>query len=242
VTPLAPQPGLPPIGATGTDPMRVYVIRGVARNGRPGPPSARVQVPLGSIPLSPTALMARNAEHAVIVDWLPALAHVGGKLPAYNVYRAGTPDTPVNATWLEAPVFEDPAAPLGAESCYQARTVDRTGVVSIAGELSEPACVTRTDVFPPASPQGLAAVSTPGVVQLIWNANTEKDLAGYLVLRAEAPDETLRPLTPTPIRDTVYRDETVGPDVRYVYAIVAVDSATPPNSSAPSARAEAVGR
>lgn len=243
VTPLAPKPGLPPIGvATGSQPVRVYVIRGVARNGRPGPPSPRVQVPLGELPASPKGLMARNAEHAVLVDWLPALASIGAKLPAYNIYRAGATDTPLNGTWLEAPAFEDPAAPLNEESCYQARTVDRTGAISLEGELSAPACITRTDVFPPAPPQGLAAVSTPGVVQLIWNANTEKDLAGYLVLRADAADETLRPLTPAPVRDTVYRDETVKPDVRYVYAIVAVDSAAPPNSSAPSGRAEAVGR
>lgn len=243
VTPFAPKPGLPAIGsATGSEPVRVYVIRGVARNGRPGPPSPRVQIPLGSVPTSPKGLMARNAEHAVIVDWLPALASVGAKLPAYNIYRADAPHRPINATWLEAPAFEDAAAPIGEESCYQARTVDRTGAVSIEGELSEPACITRTDVFPPAPPRGLAAVSTPGVVQLIWNANTEKDLAGYVVLRADLPDETLRPLTPKPIRDTVFRDETAKPDVRYVYAIVAVDSATPPNSSAPSERAEAVGR
>ena len=102
--------------------------------------------------------------------------------------------------------------------------------------------MTPKDEFPPAAPKGVAAVSTPGAVQLIWDASTEADFAGYLVLRAEPPDETLQPLTPAPIRDTVFQDTSVKPGVRYVYVIVAVDSARPPNRSAPSERVEALAR
>ena len=117
-----------------------------------------------------------------------------------------------------------------------------TGPVHVESGPSERACATSKDVFPPAAPKGLAAVSTPGAMQLIWNANTEGDLAGYIVLRAEPPDETLQPLTPAPIRDTVFQDATVKPGVRYVYAIVAVDSSAPPNRSTPSERVEAIAR
>jgi hypothetical protein len=81
-------------------------------------------------------------------------------------------------------------------------------------------------------------VSSAGVVALIWDPNTEQDLAGYLVLRAEAPGDTLRPITPAPITDAAYRDTAVTPGVRYVYAIVAVDRSTPANISAQSARVE----
>ena len=75
-------------------------------------------------------------------------------------------------------------------------------------------------------------MSGTGAINLIWDANTEADLGGYLVLRGEAPGDTLQPLTPQPIRETRYRDTAVKPGVRYVYAIVAVDRATPPNRSA----------
>ena len=71
-------------------------------------------------------------------------------------------------------------------------------------------------------------------MNLIWDANTESDLGGYLILRGEAPGDTLQPLTPQPIHDTSFRDTTVRPGVRYVYAIVAVDRATPPNRSQPA--------
>ena len=76
------------------------------------------------------------------------------------------------------------------------------------------------------------------MISLIWNANDEADLAGYLVLRGEAPGETLRAVTASPIRDTTYRDTDVRPGARYVYAVVAVDTATPPNISGQSARVE----
>ena len=123
--------------------------------------------------------------------------------------------------------------------CFRVRAVDVSGIVHVESGPSNPACVTPKDVFPPAAPKGLAAVATPGAVQLIWDANSEADFGGYIVLRAEAPGETLQPLTPAPIRDTVFQDATVKPGVRYVYAIVAVDSATPPNRSPASERVEA---
>jgi fibronectin type 3 domain-containing protein len=79
-------------------------------------------------------------------------------------------------------------------------------------------------------------------MNLGWDANTEADLAGYVVLRGEAPGDTLQPLTPAPIAATSYEDKTVKPGVRYVYVIVAVDKATPPNRSAPSTRLEETAR
>jgi hypothetical protein len=79
-------------------------------------------------------------------------------------------------------------------------------------------------------------------MNLGWDANAEPDLAGYLVLRGEAPGDTLQPLTPVPITATSYEDKTVTAGVRYVYAIVALDKASPPNRSAPSARVEETAR
>jgi hypothetical protein len=225
-----------------TQPMRVYVVRGVARNGHGGPPSARIAVPLRTAPDAPGGLKAQHTEKAVIVEWLPAVVPAVGGARMYNVYKADAPDEPLNPKPLATPSYEQAGVELGTEVCFRVRAVEGNGPVSIESPLSEPACVTPKDVFPPATPRGLATVSTPGAVQLIWDANSDADLGGYIVLRAEPPDETLQPLTPTPIRDTVFKDGTVTPGVRYLYAIVAVDSATPPNRSTPSERVEAIAR
>ena len=74
-----------------------------------------------------------------------------------------------------------------------------------------------------------------GGISLIWEPNAELDLGGYLVLRRDASDATLRQLTNRPIPETRYRDTGVTPGTRYTYWVVAVDSQVPlPNVSAPS--------
>jgi fibronectin type 3 domain-containing protein len=108
--------------------------------------------------------------------------------------------------------------------------------------MSQQHCITPIDTFAPAAPKGLALVPVGGQISLIWDGNTEKDLAGYLVLRGEAPNGPLQPITPEPIRETSFRDATVKPGTRYIYAIVAVDTATPGNRSPESQRVEETAR
>jgi hypothetical protein len=87
---------------------------------------------------------------------------------------------------------------------------------------------------------GLAAVASTAVINLIWDANSEPDLAGYIVLRGEAPDGRLQPLMTEPFKETRYTDRTARPGVRYAYVIVAVDKTG--NRSAPSNRVEDAAR
>ena len=138
-------------------------------------------------------------------------------------------------------VTHDGAAP-GKEQCFLVRSVAAVGTAAIESDPSDPICVTPRDTFPPAAPKNLQAVGSAGVINLIWDANTERDLDGYLVLRGEAPGDTLQPLTPAPIKDPRYQDRAIKPGVTYIYAIVAVDRATPPNRSAPSNRVQETAR
>jgi hypothetical protein len=177
----------------------------------------------------------------------------------YNVYRRGVdPFTPPQATdeqpWQAEPPVPLNGAPIGAltfldtvrfgeEHCYTVRAVRGVGPDARVGDPSSPACVTAVDTFPPAPPTGLATVASAGAIHLIWEPNTEPDLGGYVVLRADAADDTLRPLTPTPITDASYHDAAVTPGARYVYAVVAVDNRFPvPNASEPSKTVEETAR
>ncbi len=219
---------------------RIYTIRGVARGGRPGQPSARIEIPLVDPPPPPSNVTAKFTESAVTLSWTPPTVEATVPL-TFNVYP---PDggAPLNPAPLTAPALERQGIEFGKEQCFVVRTVMTAGTVAVESAPSERACVTATDIFPPAAPKGLAAVAGDGVISLIWDANTEPDLAGYLVLRGEAPGDTLQPLTPSPTRDTTFRDTTVKPGLRYVYAIVAADRATPPNTSAQSVRVEETAR
>ena len=91
---------------------------------------------------------------------------------------------------------------------------------------------------PARRPKGLTAVPSEGTINLIWQPNDEKDLAGYIVLRGVEPDK-VEPITPTPIQDTTFKD-TVAAGVRYSYVVKAVDTAG--NASGPSNRVEETAR
>jgi hypothetical protein len=113
----------------------------------------------------------------------------------------------------------------------------------VEGDAAEPQCVMPVDTVAPAPPTNLTYTSSEGAIALIWDANTELDLAGYLVLRGEAGSATLQPLTDAPLREPRYTDRTVVPGTRYVYAVVAVDNHTPqPNRSEESNRVEETAR
>jgi len=224
---------------------RVYVIRGVSRHGRPGQPSERATVPVSELPQPPTSVTAAFTASKITLAWsapvIEGLLSVLAPAPVFNVYSA-TGTAPLNPQPLAATTFEREGLTFGTEECFVVRTAIARGNVTVESTASAAACVTPTDIFPPAAPAGLSAVATTGAVNLIWEANTESDLAGYVVLRGEAPGDTLQAITATPIPDTTYRDATATPGVRYVYAVVAVDRATPPNTSPQSARVEETAR
>ncbi|MEY4095826.1 MAG: hypothetical protein RLZZ53_3025 [Acidobacteriota bacterium] len=149
---------------------------------------------------------------------------------------------PLTPQPLADPEFVIKPVAFGIERCFQVRPVDQVFGVAVIGPASPTSCVTPKDTFPPLAPQSLAAIAGSGVINLIWDANSESDLAGYIVLRGEAPGDTLQAITTEPVAVTSYRDETVRPGVRYVYAVLAVDRAVPQNVSAQSNRAEETAR
>jgi len=233
-TPAAP--AATPAPTTVTQPTRIYAIRGVSRGGRPGPPSPRVSVPLVSPVAAPSTVVARMpTEKAIVVDWTPPVAEPGGALLTFNVYRREDTVKPLNQAPVTDIKFEVPGVEYGKEHCFVVRAIQTLQNVTIESDTSAPACLTPADTFPPAAPQGLRGVAEDGAVNLVWDHNSEADLGGYLVLRGESPGETLLPITAEPIKDASYRDTTVQPGVRYVYAVAAVDTAASRNTSARSA-------
>jgi hypothetical protein len=218
--------------------VRLYAAQGATKGGRAGQPSARAELPLVDLPGAPSSPIATVSEKAIALTWVAPVAEV----PAtFNVYKREGGE-PLNAAPLAAPPYEQTGVPWGTEVCFVVRAVEKIGAATMESGPSEPACVTPRDIFPPAAPKGLSIVAGPGSINLSWDANQETDLGGYVVLRGEAPGDTLLPLTPAAIGATNFEDKSARPGVRYAYAIVAIDKATPPNRSAPSARVEETAR
>jgi fibronectin type 3 domain-containing protein len=154
---------------------------------------------------------------------------------AYIVYDVTDPAAPVKLT--ASPIanakYTDARVEWGAKRCYMVRATELVVAATIESEGSPSRCETPKDTFPPQAPKGLAAIASEGAINLIWEPNTEKDLDGYIVLRAIAPSDTLQPITPAPIKATTLRDG-VQAGLQYIYAVRAVDKAG--NQSPPSAR------
>jgi hypothetical protein len=244
-----------------TVPTRLYAGVAVSAKGKRGPISGPAKIAMVDPPVTLPMPDVAYDEKAVTVTWKP----IGGARPvpapdalpvlpsrpigpptptiAYNVYEISEETPPIltklTATAVDDPKYSDTRIVWGQRRCYAVRAVETIDDVAVEGRESEARCVTLTDTFAPAAPTGLQAVASEGAINLIWDANTEKDVRGYVVLRALAPSEALEPVTAEPIRETSFKDA-VKPGARFVFAVRAVDAAG--NMSLPSARVEETAR
>ena len=139
----------------------------------------------------------------------------------------------LNGAPLSDPTFADRRVVWGERRCYTIVAAETIGGAAIESEAPPPTCQTLVDTSPPAAPKDLKSIASEGAINLIWEPNAEKDLAGYIVLRGVEPAETLQPITPAPILEPSFKDN-VQPGIAYAYAVRAVDRAG--NLSAISAR------
>jgi hypothetical protein len=169
---------------------------------------------------------------------LPART-LGWELPTYSyhvydVSPSATPQPAADPTQtigqvrltgmpIEGTSYSDRRIEWGATRCYSVRTVETFGDISLESNAPKPQCQTLKDTFPPVAPKDLRVIATERTISLIWEANSEADLAGYLVFRGASGDD-LQPLTSEPITATTFVDG-VASGTRFSYAIRAVDRA-----------------
>lgn len=76
----------------------------------------------------------------------------------------------------------------------------------------------------PKAPTGLQGEAQTASVLLTWNPNTEKDLAGYIVLRASASDaEAQWQVIGRQVKDTAFVDNSCRLGDTYIYKVKAID-------------------
>lgn len=91
---------------------------------------------------------------------------------------------------------------------------------------SQAAFVQTVDSIPPIAPIGLKAkVDSTGIVALVWAKNTESDLLGYRVFRANLATEEYVQLTQSPIPTENFQDQVALKSLnsKVYYKVVAVD-------------------
>jgi predicted small lipoprotein YifL len=236
---------------------RVYVGVSVTTKGKNGA-SAHAVVAMIDAPPAPAEPFVTYDEKAIAVTWPPIGAAAGAasesvlesrplgvSVPtvAYNVYEVseGTPPalTRLTGTPVKEARLSDSRLAWGERRCYAVRAFVTVGDTSLEGRESPAHCETFIDTFAPAAPTGLQAVPSEGAISLIWDANPERDIRGYVVLRGPVSADALEPLSTEPIAETSFQDH-APTGVRFAYAVQAVDTAG--NLSPPSARVEETAR
>jgi hypothetical protein len=240
--------------------IRAYAALGTSTRGRRGPLSKRIVVPIVPPPPPTSAPKMTYDESAVTLTWPPAVPQADAEEPAdpafvgprnevlpsralgytrppitYNVYDVSNPNAAIKLTTspLTVPRYSDGRMVWGEKRCYTVRAAESIGASTIESDAPPAVCDVLVDTFAPAAPKGVAGIASEGAINLIWEPNTEKDLAGYLVLRAAPPNEDLQPMTPAPIQETSFKDA-VPAGTQYTYIVKAIDRAG--NVSPASAR------
>jgi len=180
-------------------------------------------------------------EKAIELKWEPPVKTLEGLavkyLGGYRVYRSttGKPGSFQLLAGSTEPRYSDRDFEFGHNYSYEVGALFKEGGTTAESEASQPYEVIARDTFPPARPTGLTGLYTSGAVELVWTANSEKDLAGYYVYRHEKGEEPKR-LNKELLQTPILRDASVEPGHTYFYQVTAVDVSR--NESQPSGEVE----
>ena len=210
----------------------VLAVRTLTRGFRQRPLESAlsnlVYLPLIDVSNPVQNVTCQTTEKAIDVTWTAPVRTLTGQpvhnLSGYRIYRSssGKPGTFEMVGEVASPPFADRNFDFGRTYFYEVRAVfAEAGKTAESGDSSV-AEITPRDIFPPGSPTGLTGIYADGAVELIWNANLERDLAGYNVYRREG-NQPFQKLTKQLLRTPILRDTTVEPNRTYSYYVTAVD-------------------
>jgi fibronectin type 3 domain-containing protein len=126
--------------------------------------------------------------------------------------------------------FEDTRYLKGMTVTYQVTAIRRIGDRTASGNGTESKEVLIVDKKPPQTPSGFDVLESDNTAFVTWEANTETDLIGYHVFRAERMDGPFKLVSPGVIKNNQFID----PEYKsgMYYAVSAIDEDA--NESQPS--------
>jgi len=193
----------------------VIGARAVGANGRDAGWSKLLVLQVVAPPEPPAGIRAEAVREGVRLSWQsPA--------PRMRIFRRGPADKDfVEASVAEGSAWVDTATAYGKTYEYRLQALVPAGERAAESRRSLVVRIVPDDRFAPAAPAGLTAVASTGSIELVWDAGTDADLAGYILYRAEG-DAALQRLA-GPLSSPAYSDRKIEAGRKYRYAVSAID-------------------
>ena len=102
------------------------------------------------------------------------------------------------------------------------------------GGISKEITATPIDLTPPLPPSGVTAIRTDAGIKVFWDRSEAADLAGYRIYRRAADKDTHEMIGKVEPNFNLFIDNKAGEEIRFYYAVTAIDGATPANESGKS--------
>jgi len=232
---------------SGTD--LIYIVRTRVSRAKASADSNAAALRVYSPPATVRDLRVTMTETAPVLDWSASeqpSGVTGGKAAGFRIYRAEVDPAAADAAVsdpsqakLLAPTeplaqsagteYRDTSFQFGHTYFYSVRALTQFGTETVESPDSIPVVLAAKDIFPPAIPQDVEAVSVPATngtsasIELTWTINTEPDLAGYNVYRSENAAMPGQRLNNELLSAPTFRDMSVMPGKSYFYRVGAVD-------------------
>lgn len=191
---------------------------------------------------APTALVATPGDMQVTLKWNAVTELSDGSVLdnplKYQVNRsAGGKDFVKVGEPVSSLVFKDDQVRNGQKYFYTVQSLMVLEDELVEGAVTKAIAVSPRDMTPPVAPTGVTAVGTAVGTKIFWDKSDESDVTGYNVYRRAANKDVYELLGKVAPEYMLYLDKNVTGDVRYYYAVTALDGSTPPNESRKSREA-----
>lgn len=207
----------------------IFAVRVKDRRSHESAFSTTAEIEPQAGPLPPQGFELRSVEDKISLAWQAPAANVDMSTPprvaGYNVYRESKdgPAKLLNSSLVRELKYDDGEFEYGLPLRYFVRSSATETPPYLESDDSERREIVPKDVFPPAAPMGLVPVTGRGFIALSWEANREKDFAGYKVWRRVEGEAEDKLLTPQLLIENAYTDAAVEKGRRYRYAMSSVD-------------------